>query len=429
LMFSVLPGHVEAVSWISVQVHLLATLLFLLAIYCYFCFLEKKKKAYYLLSLFLSFLSLLTKEIGITFFLAIFLVEIFYGGLPQQKNIFEKIGIYALRILKRLLIPFVLLVIYFMLRLHATGVFAGSYSKATFSFDFFASLKTFLEISLSMFFSSHWRNYFASVLLSHLFFFGIGIVFLILAGVFFSKKWGGTFLFLLFLYGVTALPFVELSINPINYEGERYGYLLSVWGAMFIALFFFILSDIWKRKRIKVQSFWFITIFFCCLFSFFTYKKIFLWKNSGEMVQNILQGSQDLSVQEDDVVYFVGMPDNIGGAQVLRNGIVEALEIFSGQSLHGKRIGIFSHFSLDTLGSTTITAKKTKNGFLLEGESALSFTGFPELEEAEFHFTLNDFTMPGFLGSSVQIENRNTFERKENTLLVYFDGVNLRIIE
>ncbi|PIR03633.1 MAG: hypothetical protein COV59_05600 [Candidatus Magasanikbacteria bacterium CG11_big_fil_rev_8_21_14_0_20_39_34] len=428
ILFSVFPGHVEAISWISVQVHLLASLLFLLALYFYVCFLEEKKGTYYFMSLLFSFGSLLTKEIGVTFFLAICLLELFYVGFTHSGNLFERIGSFCLRALKRIILPFVILVAYFMLRIYATGVFAGSYSKSSFSFNFFTYFKTFLEISLSIFLPFHWRNVAVSFLTSHLFFFGVGFVILVFV-ILFLKKWRKTLLLLLSLYGVTALPYLELSLNPVNYEGERYGYLVSVWMAIILATSFYVLLEKWQRRRVGVQIFWLCIFAMSFFLGIFSYQKIPLWKTSGEMVQKIIKSGQTLSIPKDTFIYFIGMPDNIDGAQVMRNGIFEVLEIFSGQHLQGKRVGMFSYFLKDTMSDPYIRVQNTKMGYVLESDSKLSFTGFPELSEEHFHFILKDFTMPGFLGSSIEIERIQSQESPEMARFVYFNGEALQEIE
>ncbi len=92
LLFGVHTLHVESVAWVSERKDVLYTMFYLASLYCYTRFVKEKSKKWYLLSLFLFLLSLLSKGQAVTLALTLFLVDYILGKkLIDRKNLIEKI--------------------------------------------------------------------------------------------------------------------------------------------------------------------------------------------------------------------------------------------------------------------------------------------------------------------------------------------------
>ena len=86
LVFTVHPVHAEAIAWISGRNEPLAALFMFASLYSYILYRDKTKILYLILSVFLFFIALLSKELAVTLPLIILLYEIcFREGTLKQK--------------------------------------------------------------------------------------------------------------------------------------------------------------------------------------------------------------------------------------------------------------------------------------------------------------------------------------------------------
>jgi len=425
ILFFLLPNHVEAVSWIAVLPHVLATILFLLGIYFYFLFMEKEKNKLYIFSFIFFALSLLTKEIGITFLGILFFLELFFGkrNINCEKKILKKISCRENKILKekvsqmfsfaytliKRFFPFMaLLGTYIFLRAYTTGSLFGYYAKPQLEVNIQKMWHMFLELGASMFVSFDKRLVLVKYAEENIFLFFIIIAFILILSFWVVKKQRKVFLFLVFSYILVSLPYLDLLLNPINNEGERYAYLMSVFFAPALALVFYQVFHKMKSQK---------ELFFLCIFlTLFLFvpqiqNKILDWENAGILTKSLLESAKELEFKDGEYVYFIGIPDNVVGAQVMRNAIKEAFELFAGKNnLSGERILLFTYFDKDTLDAKIHILKENGKIVLREENNERVFTGFPLWKTQFANFSLENFAKIGNTGTGIVIDKVGVME-------------------
>ena len=97
LFFGIHPMHVESISWISERKDLLYTFFYLGALinYIYYIKKENKKTIYFIVSLLLFSLSLISKSAAVSFPVLLLLIDYFYNRSFSVKTIAEKIPFFA----------------------------------------------------------------------------------------------------------------------------------------------------------------------------------------------------------------------------------------------------------------------------------------------------------------------------------------------
>ncbi|MFH0857899.1 MAG: hypothetical protein V1848_04085 [Candidatus Magasanikbacteria bacterium] len=419
ILFLLLPNHVEAVSWIAVLPHLFATFLFLLGIYFYFLFMEKEENRLYIFSFIFFTASLLTKEIGITFIGILFLLELFFGkrNITCEKKILRKVNCiqnkiwkekiaqvfsFVYTLVKRLAPFLVLLGTYIFLRAYATGSLFGYYAKPQLEINIAKMWHMFLELGASMFVSFEKRLVLVKYAEEHIFLFFI-LIGLILGFSFWrAKKQRKQLLFFVFSYCIVSLPYLDLLLNPINNEGERYAYLMSVFFAPAVAL---VLYQVFSHMKSQKELF-FLGIL-CTNFLFFPQiqKKVEDWRSAGVLTQGLLESAKELKFIDGEYTYFIGIPDNVAGAQVMRNAVKEALHLFSQkEKISGERILLFTYFNNDTLDTKINIFQENGKIVLREENNKRVFTGFPEWKTQFATFSLEEFEKVGNTGTGIVIE-------------------------
>ena len=98
LLFAVHPMHVESVAWISEMKDVLYTFFFLLALITYHYYVNKsdKKTKWYLLTIFLFILSLLSKPSAVIFSVVLLAMDLYYERLWRWRTWIEKIPFFLL---------------------------------------------------------------------------------------------------------------------------------------------------------------------------------------------------------------------------------------------------------------------------------------------------------------------------------------------
>ena len=96
LLFGIHPLHVESVAWVAERKDVLYSAFYLGALITYWYYLKKQcSLPYYLLSLFLFSLSLLSKPMAVSLPFILFLLDYKYGRIFKARIIFEKIPFFA----------------------------------------------------------------------------------------------------------------------------------------------------------------------------------------------------------------------------------------------------------------------------------------------------------------------------------------------
>jgi len=310
-IFLLMPSQVESVAWISVQLHLLAAVLFLASLVAYERFSTSKKWKSYVLALFLAFLSLLTKEIGITFIAGFVLIDL-YKKTPWKI------------VLKRLIAPVLLIGVYFGLRFYATGILFGYYAQAQSGKSLLEMMKMFIEMTVNLFFSYPERVIFATWFFKHLLVYILLAIIFLVGSYFIFKKSRKQLFYTVAMFLVTSFPLLSVAYNSLGNEGERYLYLPSFFAALLGAIY--LRAIISKSHQVVVLSFCFLLLLGALSWPQISVKKN-NWILAGQVVESGFKSYPTLSLPANAIVIFIGLPDHLQGAQMFRNATKEAINL------------------------------------------------------------------------------------------------------
>jgi len=96
LFFAIHPMHVEAVSWLSERKDLLFSLFYLIGLNTYVLYARKKQSKYFLITLVVFILSLLSKPLAISFPLFLVMIDWYLGRKFNLRVISEKVPFFVL---------------------------------------------------------------------------------------------------------------------------------------------------------------------------------------------------------------------------------------------------------------------------------------------------------------------------------------------
>ncbi len=240
LLFGIHPLHVESVAWISERKDVLYSFFFLGSMVVYLNYLKTKGGKYYFLSLFLFFLSLLSKSMAVTLPLVLILCDYLLHRKFDRKWLIEKI-------------PFLVMAFVFgVIALSAQGS-SGTISQKS-SFSFFKNIFILSEVSTSYFFKlilpiklsclyppikgmeDPWSYAYLPIL--------IGIL---IAGIISGRYYRSITFGILFFF-IALLP-----VLPIKMVADRYTYIPSI-GLFFIAAEGFNWLIRSRTERIKIVN-------------------------------------------------------------------------------------------------------------------------------------------------------------------------------
>ncbi len=316
LFFSLLPNHSEAVIWIAAVADPMATFFYLLAFYGYILFRQKLKFSWLLISVASFIVGLLTKEFVITLPLLIVVWEL-YEAITVNKFRWQDI------ILK----PFgywALVIGYFFVRYNAIGLAFGYYAQEKFQLHAFKLFKMFVSLIVNLGFYGQARVYLTDFFTYNALIF-CSVLMLVMGLIWLAlKKYGFKVALLFDVFLIIILPVLLLNYNDLSDEGERYVYLASVIFCILLSLL------IWQLQRYKIAG----KIILALLLLYFTanlINKNYNWQTAADLSEKIIRHDLPRAVnlnQSEQKLLFVGLPDNLEGAQVLRNGIELAIELF-----------------------------------------------------------------------------------------------------
>ena len=335
IFFIFLQNHTSTVSWVAVQPHLWATFFFVLFLYFYQRFIVEKNNWYYIFSLLFIIFSLFTKESAITFPAIFILLELFFG---ENKSIASTLW----RIVRRGIAFALALLSYLVIRFVVLGYVFGYYGSEHLSSQVLPKLKMFVELVLSMFLASPLRQHFRDILFFHPYF--LTLIFLLVLAVtwFVSRKNKTKILwFSLLSFCLATVPFLNVRFENSSDEGERYGFLVSVFFVIFLAQFLYSIFGNLKYK--KYFYFGLITLF--VVFSFFIhFEKGKLWQKSADLRDSMLtQFANNLDKSKNNYFIFLSFPDNFSGTQLTRNAVLEMFKLENNFfSMSGERVTMYS---------------------------------------------------------------------------------------
>ena len=250
------------------------------------------------------------------------------------------------------------------------------------------------------------------------------------------RKYRKPLWFLLLSYVILSVPFLSLIFNPMHDGGERYTFLISLFGiAYFITLIFALTKD---KKLGNIIFIGCITIFVLTSLSQLN-PKLNTWKVSVHVRDTIFDDIREYNYENTEIAdhfVFVGLPDNIDGAESMRNAIKEAIYFETDFGfVSGERIPLYSEFNLTQLNRLDVTLEKSDDHtyvFTSVNEEEI-FTGF---KEYKFNFgtaVLGNFVSQGHSGNSIILSfDKERLENYEATgyalVIVYFDGKNIQFV-
>ncbi|MDD5341238.1 MAG: hypothetical protein PHC97_02240 [Patescibacteria group bacterium] len=413
VLFSLLPNHSEAVIWISAIADPMATFFYLLAFYLYLLFRKNKKLYFVLLSTLFFVFALLTKELAITLPFLILAWEIFEA---QANKLFK-----FKDIILRTLAYWLILIGYFVLRYLSIGLVFGYYAQEKFKFDFFQIFKMFVSLITDLFFFGRLRVSLTDFFISNDLVFVFLFVILLLCLWSALKGYKLKVSFLLTSFFILILPVLLLSFNNFNDEGERYNYLPSV---IFCLLLSLLIVSV-KNKHISWLVFSLITVYFAT----FLINKNLTWNLASQISEQII--IKDIprvaEVDKAEKLLFVSLPDNLAGAQVLRNGILQAINLFYPQN----------NWQVELLNAYVRTSWQNYNkqilawsayptgGYIAKTIDGKSWTtGFDRRETADYVFELWNYNYDDYTSDTIRL-----ILKDEKIKILIFDQGELRILK
>jgi protein O-mannosyl-transferase len=277
LLFGIHPMHVESVAWASGLKDVLYAFFFLASYIFYLKYLIRLNKKFYVFSLMLFSLSLLSKAMAASLPFILLLTDYYKGRKIEKTALLEKV-------------PFLVLSVTFGVIAVFAQKTSGNISDLAFNvpqrlafacYGFITYLiKLVLPLNLSAFYPYPVKNadafpmiYYAYVL------FIVGLVVLVFYSLRFSKK----ILFGLGFFAVTV--FLVLQLLPVGKAimADRYSYIPSI-GVFFLAGEGFCL--LWGKK-LKLMTILLLSAF-TVFFSVKTYARCGIWKNETTLWNDVI---------------------------------------------------------------------------------------------------------------------------------------------
>jgi hypothetical protein len=347
IIFAILPNHSEAVAWIAAVVDPLCAFFYLASLLALLlCLKFSRAKIYlYVASLIFFLAAIFTKEMAMSlpFIVLIFAAYYFVKKHQSRKILFT--------------VPyFILLAGYFWLRYRAIGLFFGYYGDEHLHLSLGKIAASYGDIILSFVLSDKLRTVVSLWLNNNLLIiFIIFILFLLALKYLNELKKLPAWPWLIFLAMLVSLvPVMNFGVNLtgiyFSEEGERYGYLPSIFFAILIAAALLSLRasresppllpkegfggglpDGLRRSVCNCKKIIFSSIIILIAAGLLGQLLI---KNQRQyeaaaLAQNSLQ-SAVAKMQEGNYrgVLFFGLPDDYHGANIFRNGWQEAIKFY-----------------------------------------------------------------------------------------------------
>jgi Flp pilus assembly protein TadD len=283
LFFGIHPLHVESVAWVSELKDLLYTIFFLASYIFYLKFLRDRRNLFYIISLMLFLLALLSKAMAVSLPVVFLVTDYFLKRKFSKKLLLEKL-------------PFFLLAIGFGI----LAVFAQKEIGATDAIPFnpiqriaFASygLITYLvklawPMDLSAYYPYPMKN---GDSIPVFYYFYIVFVLAMTVAIFYSHRFTRKIVFGFAFYAATV--FLVLQLLPVGgaIMADRYSYIPSI-GIFYLASEG--LNELWIRKYkwVAVSIITGLTIFFFAR----TYARCSIWKDEKTLWTDVINHSQTI---------------------------------------------------------------------------------------------------------------------------------------
>ncbi|HQD33869.1 MAG TPA: tetratricopeptide repeat protein [Bacteroidales bacterium] len=277
LLFAVHPMHVESVAWISEMKDVLYTFFFLLALITYHYYVNKpdKKTKWYLWTIFLFILSLLSKPSAVIFSVVLLAMDLYYERLWRWKTWIEKI-------------PFFLLSLAFGIitilaqegAIQELGPVLKGYERALIViYSYMLYLwKFFLPINLSAAYPYPIKD--GGVLPTE--YFIIPIAFIALCIIVYLLRKNKKFIWGILFFTINLLMVIQIIPVGGMIASERYTYI------PYIGLSFSALTLMEKYiKNIKLN--YIILGIVVVIFTFLAHQRTYYWRNGDVLFSDVLE--------------------------------------------------------------------------------------------------------------------------------------------
>ncbi|MBN2383036.1 hypothetical protein JXQ70_09155 [bacterium] len=314
-LFLCLPSHSETIFWISARPDLLATTFFLAAWSCYFMssIVDCPRYSWSLCSCIFFGLALASKE-SVLFFPGLVLAcEFFLSRMKGRQYCPSNKGL--LLVLGYILIE----AFYFVIRFHNTGTIIGGYGT-----DVHLALSPVQLLKNALSFCS--RTVLPALpgkLTVPLLFLGLLVI---IGSLFLTRKVKMNYIhtpiwLLIVSFFLSLIPVFTLGVSKIDSQGERFLYLPSVFALCLLV----VLGDhILKKPRKLIIA----AIFMIIASIFPLHMNARNWERAGMVCKDLIADLQAL--HDHHIVCLANLPDNLRGAYIFRNGLDQALKLFSG---------------------------------------------------------------------------------------------------
>ncbi len=309
--------------------------------------------------------------------------------------------------ISRSLIPFVIIILYFLANKFLIGDWVGHYgaeSHLNFDFDLMSS-NAFMYLFKYGFFLHYLPFKYKSVAYTF-----IAQPWLVYSLIVISLGIGA-WIFVLFRKGKTKFLSVAfaylaffMALFPISnlfffsaqiYENDRYGYLASLFFYLFLGLLFWMIPHKWIRNSL---IFLFLTGLFYCSF-----KTLKMANYAGHLTHAMVD---NFDYYESKEIVFLSKYDNFGGLQMFRDlsgkaqAFTESLYHFDGKIYNGKiydlvqinTVGPGTKASVEVLDSVTLKVRNLNPGswFWRDGMGLSSYeTDDFKVKTGQYHYLLS----------------------------------------
>lgn len=416
LFFAVLPNHPEAVSWISGRGDALATFFYLSAFILYIVFRERGGRWRLAASLGTFLLALFSKELAITLPAVLIAYEMIWQiSLPAGPSADEAGEAGQSKQIKRAffyLLPFVAaLAGYFVLRFFATGLFYGFYATSNLNFSLSRAWETLGGGFISNFLTG--ENIFALWPLLP----ALGGILVIMFGALLRPAARRIYIFGILFFIIAAAPAFYLQLNRLTGEGERFVYLPSVGFSILLAILFTDFLERKSRTLLPLSAALLASVYFGWLL----WNKNINWRGAGELSRSLLFNfgqTVDLTKTNQGVV-ILGLPDNLDGAQIFRNGWLSALDLyypFYAPDVLTVKAGLNLVAESD---AAAISWQAAADGFVGEGARPIFF-GPKNLESLDYIMRIENYQKNILSGSRIEFNFTPQFKKQNENKKILF---------
>lgn len=400
-LFAVHPMHVESVAWVSERKDVLSTMFWLLTMWAYFAYVKKDKNLnYYLLTIALFILGLLSKPMLVTLPFVLLLLD--YGVLERLKTkadlkelIVEKIPFFALSAISA----------YLTILAQKSWGAIQSLDVLPFQTRFFNAFISYVKYIISFFYPakmSVWYPYDTNLSAFEI----TGAIGLIIAvSALCIRKSEKKYLLTGWLWFlgtlVPVIGLVQVGNQPI---ADRYTYVPFF--GLFIMLVFG-LKDVFDYFKVDKKIFCGVWIIAILIFSLAAHRQTSFWNGDESLYKHSLSVTSDNYIVLQTYCHHLMLKDRLDEAEKLCRQAIDIKPDFAGAQ---NALGIveFKRGNFEAAAENfkkTIDISPNYEGIYLNYSNALSLSGNPE--EAEEQLKKASVVTPPSANLPVWIESLN----------------------